>query len=143
MSIEQLIADYQAKGHLHPQMGQWLLNIYRYEIAKHGNEAQARRVLIDLLQRTPEEHRQKVAEARAIIADAIACKLHPPIPTPLKMLQAAIGCIIGALVAVAALLVLWYGLIFLADLFFGTTSGRVRVPIKGCLPWLLRQLLAL
>lgn len=139
MTVEQIIADYQAKGILRPEMADWLRNIYTYEMTKHGDDAQARRVLSVLLNRTAEEHRQKVTEARAVVEGAIARKIlvRPAVPTSVRVLQAVAGSVAGAIAAVSAIFVFFYVVVFLIELIFGSTSGRIRIPAKGILAVLI------
>jgi hypothetical protein len=135
MTIEQLISEFQAKGILRPEVAVWIRNVYNYEMSKHGDDGRARRVLVELLSRTPEEHRQKIAEARATVADAIARKplVRSPVPTFVKVLQAAVGCAAGAVAAMVTVFVFFYSVMYLIEMIFGSTPSRVRVPLKGAL----------
>lgn len=138
MTVEEIIADFQAKGHIRPETADWVRGVYRYELGQHGDEAKARSVLVDLLTRSPEEHQQKVAEARAIVLDAVIKKLsQSPVPLALRILQVVVGVILGGVLAAATAFVLVYGLLILVEIVFGATPTHVRVPVKGVLAVLL------
>jgi hypothetical protein len=132
ISVEEIIADFQAKGQISSERAEWLCGIYRYELAQHGNEATARRALLDQLTRTPELRQQAVVGARAIVLDTVLKKSSKrPLPTTMRILQAVIGVVLGAALATGVAFVLIYGLLLVIKMIFGTMPSHFRAPIKG------------
>lgn len=130
MAVEQIIADFQAKGQLRPETADWLLKIYRHEIAQHGDKGQARCVLLKRI----EEMERRDNAAEALMPDAVMKKLNrPPVPLALRVLQAIFGSILGAVLAAVVVFVFVYGVMLLLKFIFSSAPGHIRVPLKGVL----------
>ncbi len=139
-TVEETIRDFEARGMITADRAERALAVYKYEMDRHGDDAEARRVLAELFRRTPEEHRQKAAEARAIVMDGIIKALERqrrPVSTPIRFLQALIGGLVGAVGAVLAVYVALVIVTLLIQAVFGAPTGRVRSMGKAGLALLI------
>lgn len=134
MKIEEIIADFSARGQISPEAANCLLTVYRHELSRTGNMADARHKLLEMLSETPEQRQQKMAVARATILSAVMQRIAPrPVPVGARLLQSIVGAILGAALAALSAFLLFYSLLFLVELAFGSTPSRIRIPVKGLL----------
>jgi maltooligosyltrehalose synthase len=108
MSVEQIVAEFRDTGAISPETASWVLNVYRYELAQHGDDDRARRTVVQLLSETAEQREKRLSDARRTLQVALSKHLASQAETnvsfALRFLQALLGVVAGAAVTTAATL---------------------------------------
>lgn len=132
-TVEETILDSEARGLITHDYAKHALSVYQHEIDRHGNHAEAQRVVADLFRRTAEEHRQKAAETRATFLDAINRaheKQRRQLTWPVRCLQAFVGGVFSAVAVVAAVYLFFFFLLCFLRHFLGPSPDECGVQVR-------------